>query len=52
MQAGRAAGVRWCVGVRTGGSSEEDLRQAEADAVIATLAALPEWLGEQERKHR
>lgn len=44
MEAGRAAGVRLCIGVRTGGSSAEELRAAGADDVIPSLADLPGWL--------
>lgn len=49
MQAGVAAGVRLCVGVRTGSSSEADLLKAGADDVIDTLADLPQWLCRRER---
>lgn len=44
MRAGRAAGVRICVGVRTGNRSDELLREAGADAVINSVAELPGWL--------
>ena len=44
IQAGRAAGMRLCVGVRTGAGTEESLRQAGADAVLDSIAELPEWL--------
>lgn len=44
MEAGRAAGVRFCVGVKTGSSSEERLRQAGADDVLDSAAGLPGWL--------
>ncbi len=44
MEAGRAAGVRLCVGVRTGNRSDQQLRGAGADAVIDSLAELPRWL--------
>lgn len=44
MRAGRDAGVRLCLGVRTGGSSDEALREAGADAVIASAAELPAFL--------
>ncbi len=52
MQAGRAAGVRLCVGVRTGNRSDGLLQTAGADAVLDSLAELPGWLrarGELER---
>jgi len=49
MQAGVAAGVRLCVGVRTGSSSEADLLNTGADEVIDTLADLPQWLCRRER---
>jgi phosphoglycolate phosphatase len=44
IQAGRAAGMRFCLGVRTGTATEENLRQAGADAVLDTVAELPDWL--------
>ena len=44
MQAGRAAGVRLCVAVRTGDRPDEALRAAGADHIIDTLADLPAWL--------
>lgn len=44
MQAGRAAGVRLCVGVRSGNSPDAALLQAGADAVIESVADLPRWL--------
>ncbi len=44
MQAGRAAGVRLCVGVRTGNRSDADLRRAGADDVLDSIADLPSWL--------
>lgn len=47
MQAGRAAGARFCVAVRTGSSSDESLREAGADDVINALADLPGWLRER-----
>ncbi len=47
MQAGRAAGVRFCVGVRSGTTSDESLIAAGADAVIDSIADLPCWLREQ-----
>ena len=50
MQAGVAAGVRLCVGVRTGSSSEADLLKAGADEVIDTLADLPEVLRRHEER--
>jgi len=49
MQAGVAAGVRLCVGVRTGSSSEADLLKAGAGDVIDSLADLPQWLCHRER---
>jgi len=48
LQAGRAAGVRLCVGVLTGNSTEASLREAGADAALASLAELPEWLAHYE----
>ncbi len=50
MQAGVAAGVRLCVGVRTGSSSEAELLKAGADEVIDTLADLPEVLRRHEER--
>ena len=47
MQAGRGAGVRLCIGVRTGSSSNESLLQAGADAVIDSVADLPGLLRER-----
>jgi phosphoglycolate phosphatase len=44
MQAGRAARMRVCVGVRTGNSRDESLLSAGAHAVIESVAQLPEWL--------
>ena len=44
MQAGRAAGVRLSVAVRTGNRPDEALRTAGADHIIDTLADLPAWL--------
>jgi len=44
MQAGRAAGVRLSVAVRTGNRSDEALRAAGADHIIDALADLPDWL--------
>ncbi len=44
MQAGRAAGVRLCLGVRTGNRSDADLRSAGADDVLDSIADLPSWL--------
>jgi phosphoglycolate phosphatase len=44
MQAGRAAGARLCLGVRTGSGSDESLIEAGADAVIDSIADLPAWL--------
>ena len=44
MQAGRAAGARLCLGVRTGSSSDESLLEAGAHAVIDSVAGLPAWL--------
>jgi len=44
MQAGRAAGVGFCIGVRTGSSSDQSLLAAGADVVIGSVADLPEWL--------
>jgi len=47
MQSGRAAGVRLCIGVRTGGRSDDDLLWAGAHHVIDSLADLPGWLESQ-----
>jgi phosphoglycolate phosphatase len=47
MQAGRAADVHACIGVRTGTSSDDRLRAAGADAILDTIADLPAWLREQ-----
>ncbi len=47
MQAGRAAGVRLCIAVRTGHRPDEDLAAAGADHIIDTLADLPGWLRAQ-----
>jgi len=47
MQSGRAAGVRLCIGVRTGHRPDDDLRKAGADHIIDTLADLPGWLRSQ-----
>jgi phosphoglycolate phosphatase len=44
MQAGRAAGLKLCIGVRTGTSSDSSLVQAGADAVIDSVADLPDYL--------
>jgi phosphoglycolate phosphatase len=44
MRAGRTAGVRLCVGVRSGASPEESLLRAGADAIIDSIADLPGWL--------
>lgn len=44
MQAGRAAGVQACVGVRTGGRDDDNLLAAGADIVLDSLANLPDWL--------
>ncbi len=44
MQAGRAAGVRLCIGVRSGNSPDDSLTAAGADAVIDSIADLPQWL--------
>jgi len=44
MEAGRAAGVRLSVGVRTGSSSDDALLSAGADDVIDSIADLPAWL--------
>ena len=43
-EAGRAAGAALCIGVRTGSSSDEELLAAGAEAVIDSVAGLPEWL--------
>ncbi|UCC67949.1 MAG: HAD family hydrolase [Armatimonadota bacterium] len=44
MQAGRAAGVRICLGVRTGSSPDLALLDAGAHAIIDSIADLPDWL--------
>lgn len=44
MQAGRAAGVRLSVAVRTGNRPDDALRAAGADHIIDALADLPAWL--------
>jgi len=44
MQAGRAAGVRLRIAVRTGNRSDDHLRAAGADHIIDALADLPDWL--------
>jgi phosphoglycolate phosphatase len=44
MEAGRAAGVRLCIGVRTGGSTDASLIEAGADVVLDSLAEIPDWL--------
>lgn len=44
MQAGRAAGVQVCIGVRTGSSADSSLLKAGADVVLDSLADLPDWL--------
>lgn len=44
MQAGRAAGVQLCVGVRTGSGQDAGLLAAGADVVIDSLADLPRLL--------
>jgi phosphoglycolate phosphatase len=44
IQAGRAAGMRYCVGVRTGTGSDESLLEAGADSVLESVADLPSWL--------
>ncbi len=46
MQAGRAAGVRHCVAVRTGYTPDDNLREAGADDIINSLCELPAWLRE------
>jgi phosphoglycolate phosphatase len=48
MQAGRAAGARLCIGVRTGGSSDRSLLDAGAGAVIGAVSDLPSWLQNHE----
>ncbi len=50
MQAGRAAQVQVCVGVRTGKSREEGLIAAGADAVLDGLADFPGWLSRYEEE--
>jgi phosphoglycolate phosphatase len=52
MQAGRAAGVQVCIGVRTGSSSDSSLLAAGADLVLDSLADLPEWLRERQEEAR
>jgi len=44
MQAGRAAGVRLCIGVRSGNSTDASLIEAGADVVLDSLADVPDWL--------
>ena len=44
MQAGRAADVQFCIGVRTGNSSDSALHQAGAHTVLDSIADLPRWL--------
>lgn len=44
MRAGKAAGTCLCVGVRTGNSSDQSLREAGADVVIDSIADLPACL--------
>ena len=44
IHAGRAARVRFCLGVRTGNSSDATLLEAGADDVIGSLADLPDWV--------
>ncbi len=44
MQAGRAAGVHLCIGVRTGNSTDASLTEAGADVVLDSLADIPGWL--------
>jgi len=41
MEAGRAAGVSLCIGVRTGSSSDASLLQSGAEVVIDSVADLP-----------
>lgn len=41
MEAGKAAGVSVCIGVRTGSSSDASLLEAGADVVIDSVADLP-----------
>ncbi len=48
LEAGAAAGVQLCVGVRTGGATDESLFQAGADVVLDSLADLPAWLAARE----
>lgn len=44
MEAGRAAGVRLCIGVRTGSSSDQSLLEAGAHTIIDSIADLPDCL--------
>jgi phosphoglycolate phosphatase len=44
MQAGRAAGVRFCIGVTTGSSSRKELLGAGADMVAEGLGEARSWL--------
>lgn len=46
MQAGRAAGVAICIGVRSGASREADLLAAGAHAVIEDIGRLPAYVRE------
>jgi phosphoglycolate phosphatase len=47
MQAGRAACVHLCIGVRSGTSTDERLLATGADAILDTIADLPSWLAAQ-----
>jgi len=47
MQAGRAACVHVCVGLRSGTSTDERLVAAGADAILDSIADLPAWLAAQ-----
>jgi phosphoglycolate phosphatase len=44
IHAGRAAGVRLCIGVRTGSSTDDALLEAGADLILDSVADLPSWL--------
>lgn len=50
MQAGRAAGVRVCIGVRSGNSPDDSLLSAGADLILDSLADLPLWLTQYEER--
>jgi len=47
IKAGRAARVRFCIGVLTGGNSADQLTKVGADAIIDSVGDLPAWLRER-----